>query len=226
MEEAGLSMQSVLGVCITHDHIDHILYAGGYGEKLGLPVYATEQVHTGIVSNSRVKIKPGASKRTICKDTPFVIGPFRITAFDVPHDGSDNVGYTIRYNDKTFVIATDLGHIPQGVAEQIARADYLVLEANYDRNMLETGPYPRYLKERIRQSYGHLCNDDTAGFLASAPLQSLTRLFLCHLSRENNRPELALNAVTSALTGRGVRVGADIQVFCLPRGKPSECYLL
>ena len=226
MAEAGLSMQCLLGVCITHDHIDHILYAGAYGEKLGLPVFATEQVHAGIVNHPRTKIVIGASKRVIYKEKSFCIGPFTIIAFDVPHDGSDNVGYLVRYMDKTFVIATDLGHIPEGVAAHITCANYLVLETNYDRMMLDTGNYPQFLKNRIRQPYGHLCNDDTADFLATAEIPVLSHLFLCHLSKENNRPDLAMNAVTSAFAERGVQVGVDIHVHCLPRGKPSECYLL
>ena len=226
MADAGLSVHSLLGVCITHDHIDHVLYAGAYGEKLGLPVFATEQIHAGILNNHRVKIKTGASKRVICKEAPFHIGPFTISAFEVPHDGSDNVGYTVQYEDKTFVIATDLGHIPDHVAKRISYANYLILEANYDRNMLETGPYPYLLKERIMQKNGHLCNSDTAGFLSSGHFPSLSHLFLCHLSKTNNCPELALNSVTAALESRGLRVGTDIQVHCLPRAHPSECYEL
>ena len=226
MADAGISIYSLMGVCITHDHIDHILYAGGYGDKLGLPVFATEQVHAGILNHPRVKIKTGASKRIIRKEAPFCVGPFTLTAFDVPHDGSDNVGYVIQYEDKTFVIATDLGHIPQGVATHISRANYLILEANYDPNMLETGPYPYYLKERIRQTNGHLCNDYTAKFLSSATIPNLSHLFLCHLSKTNNTPELALASVTDALEGRGLRVGTDIQLFCLPRERPSACFEL
>ena len=226
MADAGLSVHSLLGVCITHDHIDHILYAGAYGEKLGLPVFTTEQIHTGISNHPRIKIKTGASKRVICKEAPFHIGPFTLTAFDIPHDGSDNVGYIIQYEDKTFVIATDLGHIPDTVATRISLANYLVLEANYDRNMLDTGPYPYYLKERIKQKQGHLCNDDTAEFLACGDIPSLSHLFLCHLSKTNNKPELAMDAVTVALESRGLRVGTDIQVHCLPRERPSECYEL
>ena len=221
---AGLSLHSLLCVCITHDHIDHILHAGAYGEKLGLPVFATEQVHAGILNHSHVKIKPGASKRTINKEMPFPIGPFTITAFDVPHDGSDNVGYSVQYEDKTFVVATDLGHIPDQVARWISGANYLILEANYDRYMLDTGPYPYHLKERIRQKNGHLCNDCTAGFLSSASIPTLSHLFLCHLSRTNNRPELALATVTEALASRGIRVGIDIQVHCLPREHPSAYF--
>ncbi|MCL1974176.1 MAG: MBL fold metallo-hydrolase [Bacteroidetes bacterium] len=226
MTAAGLSLHSVSGVCITHDHVDHILYAGAYGEKLGVPVYGTDLVHTGIANHPRTKIKIGASKRVIAKDAPFCIGPFELTAFEVPHDGCDNVGYRIRYQEKTLVIATDLGHISQEVAAQISQAHYLVLEANYDRQMLERGRYPVFLKQRIRHKYGHLSNDDAANFLASTALPNLSQLFLCHLSQENNLPELALNTVTAALAGRGWKVGVDIQVHCLPRGKPSESYFL
>jgi phosphoribosyl 1,2-cyclic phosphodiesterase len=222
MAEVGLSMQSVLGVCITHDHIDHILYAGAYGEKLGLPVFSTEKIHKGMTVHPHPKVKVGASKRVINHEVAFHLGPFEITAFEVPHDGSDNVGYSIKYREKTFVIATDLGHLSEGVASKITCANYLVLESNYDKVMLDSGPYPFFLKNRIKKPLGHLSNDDTAQFLSSAHTPLLSHLFLCHLSQENNRPELALQVVKSALADKK----SHIQVLCLPRGKPSECFIL
>ena len=226
MSAVGLSLQAVLGVCVTHDHIDHISYVGSYGEKLGLPVYATEQVHRGIVYNSSVKDKPGASKRVFGKGAPFHLGPFTLTAFDIPHDGSDNVGYVVEYNGKTLVIATDLGHIPESLANYVASANYLVLESNYDDFMLDSGPYPYQLKKRIRHDRGHLSNHIAAKFVAEHYHPKLSHLFLCHLSQTNNRPELALKAVSEALANRGIKAGVDIEVHCLPRTKPSECFLL
>jgi phosphoribosyl 1,2-cyclic phosphodiesterase len=226
LSEVGIPLEALLGVCITHDHIDHILYAGAYSEKLCLPVFATEKVHDGIMGHPSIKNKPGASRRTIQKGAPFALGPFTITAFDTPHDGSDNAGFAIEYEGKILVIATDLGHISQSVATQITRANYLVLEANYDEQMLETGRYPRYLKERIRHDHGHLCNRVAAQFVAEHYPPHLSHLFLCHLSQENNHPDVALQTVSEALADKGIRIGIDLQVQCLPRRHPSECFLL
>ena len=226
MTAVGLHLSSVLGVCVTHDHIDHILYADAYGEKLGLPVFATQKVHHGMVNHPRIKIKSNPCMRIIQKEVPFSVGPFSITAFEVPHDGSDNVGYAIEYEGKTLVIATDLGHISDCLAARVASAHFLVLEANYDEFMLEIGPYPYFLKERIRHDYGHLSNRATADFIAEHCHPNLSHLFLCHLSQENNHPDLALKTVSEALSNKGIRVGVDIQVHCLPRKRPSECFEL
>jgi len=226
MSTAGLSLQSVLGVFVTHDHVDHVCYAGAYGEKLGLPIFSTHEVHHGIALHRQVKYKVGASKRTICKGAPFDIGPFEVTAFDVPHDGTDNMGYRIKYLNKFFVIATDLGHIPQSVAAYLAQANYLVLEANYDEGMLENGPYPFYLKERIRHDHGHLSNHVAAAFVSQHYHPNLSRLFLCHLSQENNHPDLVMKTVSEMLVNKGIRAGVDVEIHCLPRKKPSDCYLL
>ena len=226
MAGAGVSLHSVLGVFVTHDHIDHVCYAGAYAEKLGLPVFSTHEVHQGIEFHRLMKIKVGASKRSICKGEPFGIGPFEVTAFDVPHDGSDNVGYMVKYRHKTFVIATDLGHIGPNVAAYLTQANYLVLEANYEEAMLEGGPYPRSLKERIRHDEGHLSNHAAATFVSEHHHPNLSHLFLCHLSQENNHPDLALKTVSQALAVKGVRAGVDIEIHCLPRKKPSDCYLL
>ena len=91
---------------------------------------------------------------------------FTITAFEVPHDGTDNVGYCMNIDGKIFSFLTDLGHITPTAAEYICKANYLVLEANYDEEMLKMGPYPQYLKERIAGPNGHMSNRETADFLA------------------------------------------------------------
>lgn len=89
---------------------------------------------------------------------------FAITAFEVPHDGTDNVGYCMNIDGKIFSFLTDLGHITPTAAEYICKANYLVLEANYDEEMLKMGPYPQYLKERIAGPNGHMSNRETADF--------------------------------------------------------------
>lgn len=102
------------------------------------------------------------------------------------------------------VIATDLGYISKEVSDNIAKANYLVIEANYDEEMLKNGPYSYNLKQRVRSHTGHLNNEHTAKFLADNWHSNLTHLFLCHLSGENNTPELAYETVAKALNEKNI----------------------
>ena len=149
---------------------------------------------------------------------------FAITAFEVPHDGTDNVGYCMNIDGKIFSFLTDLGHITPTAAEYICKANYLVLEANYDEEMLKMGPYPQYLKERIAGPNGHMSNRETADFLAENINESLKYIWLCHLSKDNNHPELAYKTVELSLRNKGVIVGKDVQVIALKRNTPSDVY--
>jgi phosphoribosyl 1,2-cyclic phosphodiesterase len=226
LKESGIGMDQIMAVFITHDHADHIKSAGGLGEKYGIPVYATELVHAGIDSSKYVDEKLSISRRIIEKEVAVYIKDFKITAFDVPHDSSDCVGYLIDYKHHKWVLATDVGHINEKVGEYIRLADHLVVEANYDREMLLKGNYPPFLKERITSGTGHLCNSETAEFLAANFDLHLKNIWLCHLSKDNNHPELACKTVEMAMGQYGIRVGKDVNLMALKRTTPSEMFLL
>lgn len=149
---------------------------------------------------------------------------FQITCFEVPHDGTDNVGYCISIDGKTFAFLTDIGHITETAAHYIGMANYLVLEANYDETMLRMGPYPAHLKERIAGPNGHMSNREMADYIANHKPEGLRYLWLCHLSKDNNHPELAYKTVEMALKERGILTGQDLQVIPLKRTSPSELY--
>lgn len=223
----GLSLKQVKAVLVTHDHADHIKAVGVLSGDLGVPVYATPQVHEGINRNYcvSVKVKP-AHVCPIQKEVPFEVGEFRVTAFEVPHDSSDNVGYSIAYGGVNFCIITDAGCVTEGLGRYISRSNYLVLEANHDENMLMMGPYPAYLKGRIRGGRGHLSNAAAAQALLDHATASLRRVWLCHLSEENNHPELARKTVDSALRSCGIVPGKDFELEVLKRRVPSQIYEL
>ena len=136
-----------------------------------------------------------------------MLGGFEVTAFEVMHDGSCNSGFSIALGDVKFCFATDLGCITDRVRHYMSEANYLVVEANYDADMLTNGLYPEYLKNRIRANNGHLDNVDAAEFLADIYNKHLKYIFLCHLSKDNNTPEKARESVTRALTEKGITVG-------------------
>ena len=163
-----------------------------------------------------------ASVRYIYKEEPLIFEDFKITAFEVPHDGTDNVGYCMEIGGQVFSFLTDLGYITPTAAKYICMANHLIIEANYDDEMLKMGPYPQHLKERIASPNGHMCNRETAEFLAENMNEGLRHIWLCHLSKDNNHPELALKTVEFILRGKGIIVGKDVQLAALKRNTPSE----
>ncbi len=223
-KEYALSLSKIRAVFITHDHADHIKSVGCLGEKHGIPVYSTPEIHKGINKSYCMTEKLSTSVRHLSKETPLELEDFKITAFEVPHDGTDNVGYCIEVDGKVFTFLTDLGHITPIAAQYICKANYLIIEANYDEEMLRMGPYPQYLKERIAGPNGHMCNRDTAEFLADNIHEELKFIWLCHLSKDNNHPELAYKTVELILRSRGVLVGKDVQLIALKRNTPTGMF--
>ncbi len=210
---------------ITHDHADHVKSVGSVSRDFDLPVYSTATVHKGINNNYcvRCKIELGRAK-TIEKGATFDLGPFRITSFDVPHDSLDSVGYRIVVNGQVFCIMTDVGHLTDEMKKYIGEANYLIIEANYDVEMLKAGTYPQHLKERIMGDRGHMSNADCAKALAENATGRLRHVWLCHLSEENNHPELARKSIEHTLRSYGIVVGKDFELDVLKRTTPSEIF--
>ena len=225
MKEYSLSFDLIKAVFVTHDHADHIKSVGTLGEKYGIPIYATPETHKGINKSYCMTEKLSTSVRYIHKEEPLMLEDFKITAFEVPHDGTDNVGYCIEIDGKTFSFLTDIGYITPTASHYICKANYLIIEANYDQEMLQMGPYPKYLKERIMGEQGHMCNKDTAEFLAENIHEEMKYIWLCHLSKENNHPELAYKTVEYILKSKGILVGKDVHVATLKRSTPSEFHV-
>ena len=224
LKDYGLAFEKIIALCITHDHADHIKSAGVLGEKYGIPVYSTQEVHLGMDRNYGMTQKVISAKRYIEKEVPFTLRDFKITSFEIPHDGSDNVGYFIELGNIKFGFATDLGHITPTVEKYMSKSDYLIIEANYDLEMLKFGSYPYHLKNRIIGLNGHLSNKECADFISEIYHDNMKYIFLCHLSRDNNHPELALKTVEYKLLENDIRIGKDIEVVALKRNSPSEIY--
>lgn len=224
----GISMRHVKALLLTHDHSDHVKYAYALlRNNRHIKLFCTNRVLNGMLRKHSISRRIKEYHIPIFKEIPFKILGFEITAFEVPHDGSDNMGFSIEYDNRRFVIATDLGDVTERAAYYISRANYLMIEANYDLNMLRFGKYPEYLKARIMGCNGHLDNRQTAAFLCNIINPELSHIFLCHLSRDNNTPQIALRTVRDALEAKGIKVGdasesmedrnADVQLAALPR---------
>jgi phosphoribosyl 1,2-cyclic phosphodiesterase len=135
---------------------------------------------------------------------PEHIGSFNVTPFEVCHDASQTVGFSVANNGSKLVIATDLGHITPGLEERFREADAIVLESNHDVAMLKEGPYPAFLKKRILGKQGHLSNAQSAEMLVNVVGERTSHVTLAHLSQENNKPELALEESSRALRKAGL----------------------
>lgn len=225
--EYGIPVADLHDIMITHDHADHIKSVGTLSRKLEIPVYATSLVHTGIDNNYSVRCKVDRERRKVIeKGRTFELNGMKITPFGVPHDSSDNVGYRIEHDGVTFCIMTDVGHITEEMEQMIQQANYLVIEANYDDLMLEVGPYPRYLKERIKSGTGHLSNAKCADGIIKNYSPALRHVWLCHLSEENNHPELARKNIKQALVDNGIDVDTTVKLDVLRRRVPDGFYEL
>lgn len=221
LKDEGILMESIMALFITHDHADHIRSAGTVGEKLFKPVYATQLVHEGMNCSYCMTERLRSSRRVIEPGVPVRVKDLVVECFKVPHDSRENVGYQIRVDGKTFCFITDMGDTNEEIESRIRESDYLVIEANYDEHMLEVGPYPQYLKDRIRGGHGHLANHMTADILRRNCSDRQKAIFLCHLSKENNTPEVAQKTVSEALESAGLTPGNGLILKALNRIVPT-----
>ena len=237
LRQNGVTPSMVKGVCLTHDHSDHIRYAYGIARKYKhIRIYCTNRSLNGILKRHNVSRRIKEYHQPIFKEIEFKLGDLTITPFEVPHDGLDNVGFFVQYGDSKFVAATDLGKVTERAHHYMSQAHFLMIEANYDLEMLENGTYPEHLKSRIKLHTGHLDNEDTARFIDEIYNKELRYIFLCHLSNDNNTPEKAVAVVRGALESKSVSVGdamgaledydKDVQLMALPRYDCSPWFVL
>ena len=233
----GITPEMVKGIILTHDHGDHVRYAYTIARRYKhIRIYCTPRLMNGLLRRHNISRRIKEYHENIFKEITFKIADFAITAFDTSHDGTDNMGFMIEYDNQKFVLATDMGIINARTAFYTAQANYLMIESNYDAKMLNEGSYPEYLKQRIRKDTGHLDNVVAASYVADIYSSAMKYLFLCHLSNDNNTPEIATHAMQTALEGKGVSVGdgsnaidmrnRDIQLYALPRYDCSPLFVL
>jgi phosphoribosyl 1,2-cyclic phosphodiesterase len=220
LRDKDISMQSIMGVLITHNHIDHVKGLELLIRKNNLPAFTTQTIWNSILPHQK-KISSDCI-REIPLQKKFHLAGFDIEAFPVYHDAPQTIGFHICFDDKKITIVTDLGHICKTSSHYIKAANFLVIESNYDEEMLDNGHYPHFLKARIKSDHGHLGNHQTADFLAENFNDDLIYIFLAHLSKNNNTPEMALQTIEKTFKKRGITLNERQRISILNRTAPTE----
>lgn len=199
LEAAGLAAGEVRGVVLTHEHGDHVSGVRVLAGRLNIPVYATEATWAAVKPADKRKVR----HLPLDPGRPAVVAGITVQAFSVPHDAADPVGLVLAAGAARLGVATDLGQATALVRARLMGCQALVLEANHDPGMLAAGPYPIWLKQRVRGRHGHLSNQQGAELLAELAHARLSLVVLGHLSETNNRPDLACLPAAEALAASG-----------------------
>lgn len=193
----NIPLSAVRAVFITHEHSDHVSGLSMLTKKTGMPVYGQKRTLQRLYEAGRIS---AGSNIIDMSGITIGCGGSEISCFNTPHDTIQSCGYRIHTaDDKYCAVCTDLGHVTPEVDSALTGCRLVLIESNYDENMLRTGPYPLYLKERILSANGHLSNMDCAAQVGKLIERGTTHFILGHLSQDNNRPDIAERTVKSSL---------------------------
>ncbi len=225
LTQISVNPYDINAVLITHDHSDHISALDVFTRKFALPIYATNATWNGIHAAEKKPHSPSLDYE-ILPEKETTIGNIRVTAFETPHDAKGSCGYRFEVGKNKAALATDIGYMTPAIFEYLQDCDGILLEANYDKDMLWNGPYPYYLKQRIAGLFGHLCNDDCATTAVNLCKTKARKLILGHLSQENNLPQVAERTVLRALEQESMQKDKDFIVQVASRYCPSAPMIL
>ena len=222
LAKCGIDIASVDAILVTHEHDDHVKGIGVLAKKHGLCVYATQG--TWDAMKDKVSQVPEQARRVFRAGEDFYIRGLGVTGFSTPHDCRESVGYTFSAGASSFSIATDIGAVRENWLSSIYGSQAVLLESNYDRDMLMSGPYPYALKRRIDSTTGHLSNDDAARAALKLVRRGTNCIVLGHLSEKNNFPELAYSTCEQLLRQEGLVVGRDYTLSVASRSGATGSY--
>ena len=197
----GIDASSLNGILVTHEHSDHIQSVGNLSKKFDIPVFTTQETFDAMSAQTQ-KISNNNIKK-INIDENFSIGEIKILPFSIPHDAANPCGFNLSDGNNKISIATDIGHMNNYILNNLEGSKFILLESNYDPEVLKCAKYPFKLKSRIAGPTGHLSNSmagKTINFLIKTGLKTA---MLGHLSKESNFPELAYQTVVDEIISSG-----------------------
>lgn len=209
LKSKGLSAESLDAILVSHEHFDHIHGVGVLSRRFALPVYISQKTREAAPQLGKIRDLINFECGTTFKINQLTVHPFSIS-----HDAEDPAGFTIRQDGIKIGIATDLGIATSMVKTHLTESTLLVIEANHDPIMLEKGPYPWPLKQRIKSRTGHLSNEASKGLLEEIYHDRLEHVILAHISEINNTPDKALSVVGEAILHSDVRLSTAAQDVC------------
>jgi phosphoribosyl 1,2-cyclic phosphodiesterase len=210
----------VTAVVVTHEHRDHVAGVGVWARRYGVPVYMTETCRRAVPRAPGSRGLDGVEVRGFESGRPFEVAGLEFLPVSTSHDAADSVGFRITDGSAVFGFATDLGFASHLVRHTLKDAHLLFLESNHDENLLVSGPYPWFLKQRIRSRHGHLSNAACADLVADLLHRGLQTVVLGHLSETNNQPALAYEATRRVLLERGA--ARDVTLLVARQDRPGR----
>ena len=224
LESISVSPETIHGIFITHEHTDHIGALRVFASRYHIPVFATKGTLGAMDKGGH--LKGDFSAEVINSDGVEINGMF-VKSFRTSHDSAESCGYTVLLPDETKIsVCTDTGIITQDIIDNVTGSDLILLESNHDKKMLNDGPYPYYLKQRILSNQGHLSNEACAEAACHFVNTGTTRLILGHLSRDNNTASAALAETSLALGRMGAVEGIDYMLSVAPVGTGERVVIL
>lgn len=220
VQRAGEDMRSISAIIITHEHRDHTSGLKGILKRYDIPVYTT--AGTWEVIRERTPGLRSPRFREVRPGEVFRIGAALVRAFQIPHDAACPVGYRIEAEGRSFAIATDIGQAQPGWLEALRGCDAVMLECNYNEDLLSKSDKPEFCKERVRSDHGHLSNEECADVVVDLVRGGVGHICLGHMSATSNRPELARDVVTKRLKAAGLVDGKDYGLTIAERDNVSR----
>ncbi len=219
LEALNVPSSSLDGILVTHEHSDHVQSLGNMSKKYNLPVFANSQTFDAMPKQTDKITTENIKKISI--DEKFFINDIEVNAFSIPHDAANPCGFTLTCGNDKISIATDIGHITNDILKKLEGSSFILLESNYDTEVLKYSKYPFNLKKRIAGPTGHLSNEMAGKVINYLIHDNLKTAMLGHLSKESNFPELAYQTVVDEIMGAGTDIN-NIKLSVASRDKIGQ----
>ncbi len=218
LESIGTNINEINAIVVTHEHSDHVKTLGAISKKYNIPVYANEKTFNNMPEQTEL-IKE-ENRKIFNSDDHFEIGDLQIHPFHIPHDAAEPCGYNIYNENNKISIATDIGHMDNNILKKLEESKFLLLESNYEPEILKYAKYPYYLKRRISGPNGHLSNQEASDTIIKLLSTGVNNIMLGHLSKETNFPELAYKTVMDEIINN--KINNNLTLNVASRIKPSD----